>query len=109
MIEAGQGIGSLAAGVGKAGMKMGSFAIRNPKTALLLGGAGYGAYALAGSGGGSFGGSAADMGMIAQMNNISSSGFAPGMGANTRQSAHQMWVDSTFGLAQGLHRGRHRG
>lgn len=91
----------------KLGIKAGRFGLRNPKTALLLGGAGYGAYALAGSGGGSFSGSVGDMSTIAQMNNISSTGFNPGMGTNTRQAANQNWMASTVGLTQGLHRGRH--
>jgi hypothetical protein len=89
--------------------KVGRFAWNHPYAATALAGAGIGAYSFMSSGYSGSGMNANTMSQIAQQSGISSSGFEPGMGANTQQGERQMFMDSTFGLTQGLHKSRHRG
>jgi hypothetical protein len=85
-------------GVGLAGA-----ALRHPVAALGIGAAGYG-LATAGNAGLS----TAEMAGIATAHGVPSTGFMPGMGGAGRQDARMMFMDSTHGLVQGLHTGRHR-
>lgn len=87
--------------------KVGRFAWNHPYATMGIAGAGIGAVAWIGSGHGASGMNTGSMSQIAQQSNISSSGFEPGMGNTYQQQERQMFMDSTFGLTQGLHRGRH--
>jgi hypothetical protein len=49
-----------------------------------------------------------ERGGLAQLANVPSTGYAPGMGAARQQQANAMFINSTMGLTQGLHRARHR-
>ena len=100
-----------AKGIGRHGFsaagKVGRFAWNHPYATTALAGAGIGTVAFVGSGVDNSRMSTNSMSKIAQQSGISSSGFEPGMGASARQEERQMFMDSTFGLTQGLHRGRH--
>lgn len=91
------------------GVGMARFAYRHPRTALLLGGGVAGAYAAWPGGAGESGMGEAEMAAIAQRHGGPSTGFNIGRGAGRRQSDRQMFMESTFGLTQGLHQSRHRG
>jgi len=100
-------------GIGRSGLRgaasVAGFALRRPRTTIALGAAGLGAYGLAQMGGsGQSGMDADEAAAIAHVHGGPSTGFAPGMGTNARQDQRAMFMDSTFGLTQGLHRGRHR-
>jgi len=108
-----QGVGKFAYGAGKAGYHgaggMAQWAMRKPSHAIGLAGVGAGLYgASAAVGTGESGMDAAEASAIMQQHGGPSTGFAPGMGAMKRQSDRSMFMESTFGLTQGLHRGRHR-
>lgn len=92
---------------GKIASNVTSFAFSNPRTALALGAAGVGAYTLATSSPGSSGMNIDAMSRISQQSGSPSTGFMPGMGATTRQGSRNMFMESTFGLTQGLHSRRH--
>jgi hypothetical protein len=97
---------------GSGALRTAEFALNRPRTAAALaiaGGGGIaGAYALANSGPGGSGMNERELGTVAAMSGGPSTGFAPGMGASHRQQSRAMFMDSTFGLVQGLSRGRHR-
>lgn len=99
-----------------AGSSIAKFTLRNPSLAMGIAGVGLGLYALGTSGTGASGMSINNMSTIASNNNLSSTGFAPGMGAYAMQPVNQSFVESgkyknlansTMGLTQALHRGRH--
>lgn len=112
-LEKAKGLGKLAWGgakmgaralpyVGGVGLRVGAFALNNPRSALLLGGAGLGLSSLAMSGASSSG-SNEELAARAREQG-SSTGFIPGMGGDFRALQN-----STNGLVQGMHAGRHRG
>jgi hypothetical protein len=111
-----KGVGKLGWGIGKRAVPMAgrgglgviNFALRNPKTAMAMGVAGAGMYGLASSGYASSNASVGDMAAYAQQTGLPSSGFDIGMGG-TRATSRTAFENSTTGLVQGLHRGRHRG
>jgi len=84
------------------------FALNNPRSAMALTGLAASSYLIPQGPGGS-GMDERAMSAIVQRNNISSTGFSPGMGASYKQEDRQMFMESTFGLTQGLNRGRHGG
>jgi hypothetical protein len=98
-------------GLGRQGLsatgKVGRFAWNHPYAATGIAAGGIGAYAWMSSGHSGSGMNTDTMSRIAQQSGVSSSGFEPGMGVNTQQQERQMFVESTFGLTQGLHRSRH--
>jgi len=81
----------------------------NPRKfgALALGA--YGISKLAGTGPGQVNISTNDLGRLAEQSGVPSTGFDFGMGASSSQQSNAMFMNSTSGLVQGLHRGRHRG
>lgn len=81
--------------------------VKNNKA--LLGGMAVGGLAGAGLAYSAFGdnGRVGPMAEIASNQDISSTGYGAGEGAYTQQDSRQMFMDSTSGLVQGLHRGRH--
>lgn len=93
-IKAQQGIERAVLGVGDAAARAGKFAMSNPKTALLLGGGAFGVGALGMSvmGGGQPPAGREDVIDFMRQNKMSSTADLHG---------------STFGLVQGLHKGRH--
>ena len=103
--KAGWGAGLRGAEIG-AGVA--NFAVKHPYASLGIGAVGAGMYGLASSGPGGGGTTAEEMGAIASSSGVSSTGFDPGMGSSFRQNSRAMFMDSTNGLVQGMHRGRHR-
>jgi hypothetical protein len=108
MVRGSIGAGKLGIGAGKMAYRAGRWALRHPWGAAGLAGAGIGMAALAGSGAGASGLTEESMSAIATAHGYPSTGFAPGMGSTTRQDSRAMFMDSTFGLVQGMHAGRHR-
>lgn len=103
-------------GIGKAGwsgLKLGyntmNWSLRNPGSAIALGAGAYGMYSLANSGPQGSNLSKKDMEALAIQNGIPSTGFDYGMGASVSQDSRAMFMNSTMGLTQGLHKNRHRG
>lgn len=107
-----KGAARLGMGAGKIGLRAGfgaiKFTARHPYAALGIAGAGYGMYALGNSGPGQSGMNEKEMAAIARMHGGPSTGFDIGMGTSRRQNSRQMFMESTFGLTQGLHASRHR-
>lgn len=91
-------------GLAKGSIGAGRWALRNPMTAVWTGAAGLGLYGLSRSGPQNANRSPAEMAQMSEMMGTPSTGFAPGEGS-TRAAFEQ----STEGLVQGLHHGRHRG
>lgn len=97
--------GTVAAG--KASLNVAQFALNNPRTAMGIGLAGAGMYGLATSGPNSTSISSAETAQLAEQGKFSSTGFSPGMGSSRNQESRAAFLNSTIGLTQGLHRGRH--
>ena len=93
-----RGLGNVGLSIGKAGTRMAKFAIKNPKTSLALAGGTVGLTALAMSGPG-------ESSMSAEAMNT----YAASLGTPSTGVVGPMFENSTQGLVQGLHRGRHRG
>ena len=101
----------------KTSLKAANWALEHPKTVIGGIGAGYGMYALSQSGSGVQHNDLSVNGMaqLAMQNNISSTGFNIGEGASINQAQNSMFENrinlenSTYGLVQGMHRGRHGG
>ncbi len=89
--------------LGRAATGIAGFALRHPMATTLMALTGMGISALASSGASGGG----DPGALATLSGTSSTGVAPGMGAEAYQDARQNFMDSASGLTQGLHRGRH--
>ena len=99
-------VGKLGAKVAGLGAKAAGFALRHPKPVIAAGLGAAAVYAASDirqdvSG---FSGSETLRGT-----GVSSSGFAAGRGGSTKQQAREMYANSTNGLVQGMHRGRHNG
>lgn len=82
--------------------KIGGWALQHPTSALLLAGGGVAAYYGMKSGPGRSELNVDEMGQLAAARGLSSSGFTVG-----QVSSHQDFMNSTQGLVQGLHHGRH--
>ena len=100
----GWGIGT---GLGGAAIRTGASILTNPHAGIAAVGIGVGMYGLANSGRGNAGSSSKGMAAVAQSQGLPSSGFEPGMGAGRNQGDRFAFENSTQGLVQGLHRGRH--
>ena len=96
--------------VAKAGLtgagRVAGFAMRHPQAALMAGTAGLGLYALAGTGAGTSDMSEDEVNALA-FRYGPSTGFTPGTGSMAYDPRRMRFIDSTGGLVQGLHRGRH--
>jgi hypothetical protein len=106
-MKAGWGAAKFGGRVGTAGLKVASFALQDPRLAFGIGAVGMGAYALSSSGMSESDMSDREMEALAMRGGAPSTGFGAGEGAGIRQNARAMFLDSTSGLVQGLHRGRH--
>lgn len=106
-----KGLAKLGYGTASTGLKLGAaaggFAIRHPGITTLAAGTALAGGALMTSGPSGGSSSPEALAIMAAKNNSSSTGFALGMAANPRQAAKEMFMESAFGLVQGLHRGRH--
>ena len=107
---AGSKVGFKGAKIGFKGLKGATaFSLRNPTMAAAIGLGAYGTYQLSKTGPGGTNYEPENLGRLAQQSDVSSTGFDPGMGASRYQESRAMFMDSTAGLVQGLHKGRHRG
>ena len=95
-----------AAGIG-AGKAVG-FGLRHPEIAMGMGVAGLGVYAAMDAGAEDREMSDEQVERLAQQTG-SSTGFAPGQASYAYDPTRMAFIDSTYGLSLGLHRGRHGG
>lgn len=86
--------------------RLAGFGFRHPQAAMTAGVAGLGLYALTVSGAESSNLSNRDVNALA-MRTGPSSGFTPGQGSTAYDPRRMRFIDSTNGLVQGLHKGRH--
>lgn len=90
--------------IAQAALGTANLALRHPGAAIGLGLGAGAVYALATSGPGR---TRQDKSYTLSQTGASSTGFSPGMGTDTKQEARNMFMDSTQGLVEGMHRGRH--
>jgi len=93
------------AGLAGAGRAAG-FGLRHPQAAMAAGVAGLGLYALSGTGAGTSNMNNREVDALAARTGPST-GFTPGRGSMAYDPRRMRFTDSTQGLVQGLHRGRH--
>jgi hypothetical protein len=82
------------------------FGFAHPEVAMGIGAAGLGVYALSQTGAGQRDMNEDEMAQLARMTG-SSTGFAPGEASYHFDPRRMAFIDSTYGLSLGLHRGRH--
>lgn len=90
-------VARMATGAGRMGLGTASFALNNPRLALTLAGTGVGLYGLSTTGGG------------LDQSSDDTARQAMQRGSSNINLSHVAHQNSTVGLVQGLHRGRHRG